>query len=134
MLETVTLYLPADSRPAAELAPKKAKEPSFGLIDAAPRVEVTSAGFGGEKDTTMSSPGRTLTGCPLSSRRPFTLAPVVPIGEPPGRPQPKKQAAGSRQPAVKNSNGRRLINPPGLSFCCLLPAACCLLSSPSPVG
>src|SRR5438309_697784 len=88
MLETVTLYLPAANSPAAELLPKKAKEPSFGLIDAAPRVEVTSAGFGGAKETTTSSPVRILTGWPLSSSRPFTLAPVVPIRGPPGPPQP----------------------------------------------
>src|SRR5437763_16336739 len=88
MLETVTLYLPAASRPAAELVPKKAKEPSFGLLDAAPRVEVTSAGIGGAKETTTSSPARILTGWPLSSSRPFTFAPVVPIGEAPGPPHP----------------------------------------------
>src|SRR5262245_40150821 len=100
MLETVTLYLPAERRPAAELVPKKANEPSFGLIEAAPRVEVTSAGFGGEKDTTTSSPGRTLKGWPLSSSRPFTFAPVVPILLAPGPPQlamSRQQAAGSRQ-------------------------------------
>src|SRR5262245_25255535 len=112
MLEMVTLYLPAESRPAAELVPKKANEPSFGLIDAATRVEVTSAGFGGANETTMSSPGRTLSGWPLSSSRPFTFAPVVPIGVPPGRPQlaiSRQQAAGSRQWKILSERRFRIL-------------------------
>src|SRR5436190_10088598 len=102
MLETVTLYLPGASSPAAELGPKNANEPSLVSIDDAPRGEVTSAGLGGTNETTTSSPDRTRIGCPLSSNRPFTFAPDAPMTAGPRlHPTARKAAQAHPSPAIR---------------------------------
>src|SRR5207245_2328881 len=68
----------------------------------------------GAKETTTSSPVRILTGWPLSSSRPFTFAPVVPIGEAPGPPQPVCKVTARRRAIRKTRDTRRETRVEGL--------------------